>query len=87
MLFLQLLVKVPDVEIEIYFPIQPQHLLGRLHRDPMRAPLDPPLIEQSCITELLMTIPNPPHRPVRYPRYLMVTPQHPRRLVKRTNHV
>lgn len=64
MLLPQLLVEVPHAEIEVSLLVQPQHLLGGLHRNPVNAPLAPPLIEQPVVAELLISLPNPAHRPV-----------------------
>ena len=35
----QLLVKMPDVQIEVHFPIQPEHFLHHRHRHPLVARL------------------------------------------------
>jgi len=58
------LVEVPDVEIEIDFPVEPQNLLGPLHRHPMRTLLPAAPVPQAVITELLISLSHPAHRPV-----------------------
>ena len=54
---LQLLVKVPPVQIEILLPVQRQHSLHRGQRHP-------PPIQQPVVALFPVALPNPPHVPV-----------------------
>jgi hypothetical protein len=63
-LLTQLLVEVQHVEIEVLLLIQRKHPLRRLHRNSMHAALSPPLIEQPVVSELLVSLFHPAHRPV-----------------------
>src|ERR1017187_4036476 len=66
-LLLQLLVKVPYLQIEILLPIQPQNFLHHRHCHPLGRRLPPPPVKQTPETEPLITLPPPPHLPVADP--------------------
>jgi hypothetical protein len=54
------------------FPVQSQHLLHRLQRNPVDAAMAPPLVKQPGVAELFMALLDPPHRPVGHARDLRV---------------
>src|SRR5260370_26320358 len=76
---LQLLVKVPHVQIEILLPIQPQHFLHHRHRHFFGRRFSPPPIKQPPEPELFVALPPAPHLPVADPDYLCCLP--PRHLL------
>jgi hypothetical protein len=55
------IVKVPHVEVRIPVPIQRQHFLGLFYRHPMDTPFAPPMVEQSAISTLLISLPHALH--------------------------
>src|SRR5450631_2540650 len=66
-LFLQLLVKVPHVQIEILFPIQPQDFFHHCQRHFLGRRLSPPPVEQPPEPELFIPFMPAPHLPVADP--------------------
>src|ERR1019366_7153507 len=79
-LLLQLLVKVPHVQIEILFPIQSQHLLHHRQRHFLGRRLPPPPIKQTAEPELFISFMPAPHLPVADPYDLGCLP--PRDLLR-----
>src|SRR5208282_2835078 len=79
-LLLQLLVKVPNVQIEVLLPIQPQDFLHHRHRHPLGRWLTPPPVKQSSEPELFIALAPAPHLPVADPYDLSRLP--PRDLLR-----
>src|SRR5260370_37006990 len=71
---LQLLVKVPHVQIEILLPIQPQNFLHHRHRHFLARRFSPPPVKQSPESELFIALPPAPHLPVADPATLPFLP-------------
>ena len=64
--FAQLLVEMPDVQIEIHFLIQSQHLLHSGQRDPLVTRLALAPVDQPGIPVRFQPLPPTPHRPIRH---------------------
>src|ERR1700681_3215752 len=64
MFAVQLLVKMPHVQIEIPVAVQSKHLLHHRHRHPFRRGLALSPVEQSVVAELLIPLSPAPHRPI-----------------------
>src|SRR5579883_1237353 len=67
MLFLQLLVEVLDIEVEVLLPVELENLLQLLHRNALRAGAPFPPVEQAVIAVLFVAGSPPPHRPIGNP--------------------
>src|SRR6266568_2340824 len=64
MLFPQLLVKVPHVEVVVALLIEPQHFFHGLQRHALGARSAPAPVEQPVVAVLLVAAPPAPHAPV-----------------------
>ena len=59
----QLFVEMPYAQIEIPLLVQLQHPLRRFHGNPMHASFAAPLIEQTAVAKLLISLPQSLHIP------------------------
>src|ERR1700752_4146997 len=62
---LQLLVKMADVQIEVFLSIEPEYGFYRRQGNALGRGLASPAIKQAVIAKLLVTFPDSPHMPIR----------------------
>ena len=66
MLFAQLLVKMPHVEVRVLFAIELQHVFYRRHGNPFRTGLTLAAVVQTVIAVLLVPLAPAPHGSIRH---------------------